>query len=62
MNNIDFKVGDVVCLKSGGPSMTVEEIGEYFGTSGTHVKCTWFDGGKRMSEIFHPDTLKLDKD
>jgi uncharacterized protein YodC (DUF2158 family) len=40
MNNIDFKVGDVVCLKSGGPSMTVEEIGEYFGTSGTHVKCT----------------------
>ena len=35
-----FKAGDVVCLKSGGPDMTVER----FEASGTdaNIVCVWF--------------------
>jgi uncharacterized protein YodC (DUF2158 family) len=31
-----FKVGDLVVLKSGGPTMTVESIGQ------GRVECVWF--------------------
>lgn len=34
----EFKEGDVVYLKSGGPAMTITEI-----TSNDYVWCTWFD-------------------
>ena len=33
----DFNVGEVVRLKSGGPSMTVD------GDSGSRIICAWFD-------------------
>jgi uncharacterized protein YodC (DUF2158 family) len=36
-----FQPGDVVCLKSGGPDMTVESV-ETDPTSGTSVTCIWF--------------------
>jgi uncharacterized protein YodC (DUF2158 family) len=36
-----FKPGDVVCLKSGGPDMTVELV-ETSSHSGTVVTCIWF--------------------
>lgn len=32
-----FKIGDTVQLKSGGPVMTVTEVGT------TDCTCTWFD-------------------
>jgi uncharacterized protein YodC (DUF2158 family) len=38
MNN--FNAGDVVCLKSGGPDMTVERIETNSGNSS--VVCVWF--------------------
>jgi len=41
-----IKVGDVVALKSGGPSMTVAEVGEY------DMKCQWFDGLKLVEGWF----------
>jgi uncharacterized protein YodC (DUF2158 family) len=59
----DFNVGDVVMLKSGGPAMTIEEIGEYsaFGVAGRNqAKCVWFEGTKRKnhkSAIFEFSTL-----
>ena len=34
----DFKVGDVVCIISGGPLMTVNSVGEP-----ETVECIWFD-------------------
>ena len=38
MTDQKFKVGDVVQLKSGGPTMTVTNVA---GTDA--VSCTWFD-------------------
>ena len=35
-----FKVGDVVCLRSGGPDMTVERIEAAAGD--VSVVCVWF--------------------
>lgn len=49
----EFQFGNVVRLKSGGPTMTVK--GE---TSGA-LACTWFnkDGGKHETS-FHPAQLE----
>jgi uncharacterized protein YodC (DUF2158 family) len=54
----DFKVGDVVQLKSGGPKMTIDTISN-FGLGSTHdqAKCVWFDGTKRMEDLFELPTL-----
>lgn len=49
---MSFAVGDVVQLKSGGPSMTVE-------SSGKRVKCLWFTNGERRSESFPAATLQI---
>ena len=34
-----FEIGDVVTLKSGGPSMTIDGVME------NGVRCIWFNGG-----------------
>jgi uncharacterized protein YodC (DUF2158 family) len=54
----DFKVGDVVQLKSGGPKMTIEYIGNY-AYSGTEIKakCVWFEGTKQKDAVFGLETL-----
>jgi uncharacterized protein YodC (DUF2158 family) len=41
MSEKQFQVGDVVRLKSGGPSMTVVEIGNVV-TGGQRAFCVWF--------------------
>ena len=50
----EFKKGDVVQLKSGGPAMTVSKerrAGELF--------CEWFDATEKyQSQDFEPDSLK----
>ena len=38
----EIKEGDVVELRSGGPSMTVERA-----ISAAVIKCAWFDAGRR---------------
>ncbi|MFH1719033.1 MAG: DUF2158 domain-containing protein [Planctomycetota bacterium] len=47
-----FVVGDVVQLKSGGESMTVEEI------DGDDVSCVWFEGKRLQRQTFGAGTLK----
>jgi uncharacterized protein YodC (DUF2158 family) len=44
----DVKKGDQVQLKSGGPIMTVQEIGDYSMNAGIEdgAFCVWFDGNK----------------
>lgn len=42
----EFKAGDVVQLKSGGPPMTV------VAADGTGVQCRWFSPGVRDNEAY----------
>jgi uncharacterized protein YodC (DUF2158 family) len=52
----EFKAGDTVKLKSGGPFMTIESISEYNGIK--KARCVWFDEkGTRFSELFALATL-----
>lgn len=54
----DFKVGDTVQLKSGGPIMTVTEVGDEYGV--TKVFCSWFDDKKKQEHSsFQPETLQV---
>ena len=54
MNENQFKAGDVVRLKSGGPKMTVvPDIGN------GRVNCRWFDGNGPGSRTF--DSVALEK-
>ena len=52
-----FKIGDVVQLKSGGPQMTIKDIGAYE-TGDKYVKCVWFVGTETSWENFSPEVLR----
>ncbi|WP_370868669.1 YodC family protein [Undibacterium sp.] len=62
--NGGFKPGDVVRLKSGGPKMTMsafEEIPDSKGMA-TYVRCVWFKGSDKASDLFRPETIELSKE
>jgi uncharacterized protein YodC (DUF2158 family) len=46
-----WKIGDKVQLKSGGPVMTVNSSGP------DSAYCVWFDGDKPLGQGFHPEAL-----
>lgn len=55
----EHRIGDVVILKSGGPPMTVHNIGDYSNHGiNPGVLCVWFDNAKRVEDVFHPNTLE----
>lgn len=58
-----FEVGDTVRLRSGGPLMTVHDVGDY-GPTGPNpgLLCVWFDGNKRVEDVFHPKAVELERD
>ena len=53
---LEFKEGAVVRLKSGGPNMTIDTIGNLVAT------CVWFDGGERKEGVFKLASLEIAKD
>lgn len=55
----NFNVGDVVKLKSGGPSMTVTAVGDLHGMPS--VWCSWFVDLKNEQGSFPPDAVVLVK-
>lgn len=59
---MDFKPGDLVRLKSGGPRMTVERVGKDITGDGDEVSCVWTElVGKKTSvnrDAFPPVVLK----
>lgn len=61
-SGMTFKLGDIVQLKSGGPHMTVEQIGEAAITGESTVWCVWFEkvGGRqtRHEATFRPTSLE----
>jgi uncharacterized protein YodC (DUF2158 family) len=52
---MDFKPGDLVKLKSGGPQMTVEKIGHV--NREEAVFCTWFEKTELKRSQFAPAAL-----
>lgn len=52
-----FKAGDTVKLKSGGPLMTVESVGETQ-FDGPGVWCVWFEKNTKKSDTFSPEVLE----
>ncbi|MBB5722179.1 uncharacterized protein YodC (DUF2158 family) [Loktanella ponticola] len=48
---MNFQVGDIVQLRSGGPNMTIESC------EGDDVRCVWFDGNSREMALFVGATL-----
>ena len=56
-----FKSGDLVVLKSGGPTMTVDAVNTSIFDDGkvTGVVCAWFVGQKLERFRFEPGALEL---
>ena len=58
-----FEKGNVVRLKSGGPSMTVENVvkegSPLAGISAGDIVCIWFDNGKLERKAFKPFVLEI---
>jgi len=48
----DFKIGDTVCLKSGGPIMTVVDTDSYDGK--IIVTCAWFPSDNEEKQANFP--------
>ena len=57
MTEIPFKPTDVVQVRSGGPRMTVTQVGERLGEP--TVWCVWFDGVKKHEGTFSPAALRI---
>jgi uncharacterized protein YodC (DUF2158 family) len=53
---MDYKAGDIVQLKSGGPQMTVERVGSSIAANA--LLCFWFEGDKLHDQWFQPTSLK----
>ena len=53
-----WKVGDVVQLKSGGPKMTIINVTSLLDSVG--IECAWFDDKKPATHIFPPAALSAD--
>ncbi|MDA8120765.1 MAG: DUF2158 domain-containing protein [Gammaproteobacteria bacterium] len=49
----EFKIGDVVCLKSGGPKMTVAHI------DSAVILCVWFNGTEFRHAECMPEILTV---
>lgn len=49
----NFKAGDIVQLKSGGPAMTVVTVREDGG-----IYCNWFRGAQNEGSVFKLETLQ----
>lgn len=56
-----FKKGDVVRLKSGGPAMTVTTVADAAYGGGQMVWVTWFDdNNKPANGNYPPEALELE--
>ena len=60
----ELKIGDVVQLKSGGPVMTISNIGSYSHSGGptNGAACEWFDGKENKKEVFDVRILKKESE
>ena len=55
----DFKVGDLVKLKSGDTKMTIVKLDDYSPSGPSNgVCCEWLEKGKRREEVFYSTSLE----
>lgn len=54
----EFNPKDVVRVISGGPKMTVSQVGKRAMTGEDAVWCTWFVGTKKQEDTFDPAVLE----
>ena len=54
MEESTFEPGDNVQLKAGGPQMTIT----HWDTEGGGWHCAWFEGSKKISDVFPPEALQ----
>lgn len=64
MAETEFKAGDLVMLKAGGPVMVVDRVfeRESYSNESTTYRCTWFSGAKHNREDFHEEALMLSEE
>lgn len=66
MSEATFKLGDRVMLKSGGPKMTINNIGKYNYQDFDSANCDWFVQDKapwkKESGVFPLHSLKKTED
>jgi uncharacterized protein YodC (DUF2158 family) len=56
---VSIKAGDKVRLRTGGPAMTVEVVGELAFREGRYASCQWFDReGTLQRGNFRVETLE----
>lgn len=58
----EFKTGMVVQLKSGGPPMTVVQVGTGISGGEHDIICRWFSGlkqNKLEKAVFKPEALEV---
>lgn len=58
----DFKKGDIVKLKSGGPKMVVEGFRMNIFNSTIdyeQVQCTWFNNDEKKTEFFDSNVIEV---
>jgi uncharacterized protein YodC (DUF2158 family) len=54
-----FKEGDIVRQKSGGPKMTIDYLGVHrMGGDEIQALCSWFDGAKKQNDWFKLHSIK----
>lgn len=56
---VELRKGDEVRLKSGGPVMTIQNLGDYSLSAGIEdgVLCVWFEGSEVKEMVFDSATL-----
>lgn len=56
----EIKKGDQVMLKSGGPLMTVQDVGDYTNMGVEDgALCVWFDRSQPQEKVFSIATLEI---
>lgn len=55
---VEFTLGDIVQLKSGGPAMTVSSITGDEDDTKRGYRCEWFKGASKETAHFQEHTLK----
>lgn len=52
-----YKIGDIVFLVTGGPSMSVSDVHEYRDEFSGTYRCQWFAGKKLDNGVFPEESL-----